>query len=220
MSSSSTAKRCLRSVRRKKSPADIDAIRAAVAVADDAVDAVTGALRPGLREIDLAGVFLERMATHGVTTPAFDPVVSVVEEGVVADWSTDRVIADGDLVAISAGVLANGWEAAVARTVPCGELSPEHQPAWHAWHDRWPELFDRCRPGARIGDLRGEGVELHGVGASYEVLFEGDVLEPDMVVALELRHAAVLGGDILRITDGDPESLTGAAGAPPAGGAA
>ena len=201
----------LRSVRRRKSAGDIDAIRAAAAVADDAVDAVADALRPGVREVDLAAVFLERMATHGVTTPAFDPVISVVEEGVVADWSTDRVLAGGDLVAISAGVLANGWEAPVARTVPCGELSPDYQPGWHGWHQRWPALLEQCRAGTGVGELRRNGADVHGVGASYEVLFDEDVLEPGMVVALQLRHAGVLGGDILRITHGEPEPLTRAA---------
>src|SRR5687768_14135723 len=47
----------LRSVRRKKSAADVDAIRAAAAIADDAVDAVASGLRPGVCEVDLAGVF-------------------------------------------------------------------------------------------------------------------------------------------------------------------
>ena len=198
----------LRSVRRTKSPADIEAIRAAAEVADDALTTVVDALGPGVREVDLVGVFLERMAAHGATTPAFDPIVSVVEEGVVPAWSTNRVIDDGDLVAISAGVLFNGWEASVARTMPCGESRPEYQAAWSGWHDRWPDLLARCRPGTRVHELLGNGVEMYGVGTSYEVLDDNDVLEPDMVVAMTLRHGGVLGGDTFLITDDAPEPLT------------
>ncbi|MGQ0802446.1 MAG: M24 family metallopeptidase [Actinomycetota bacterium] len=202
------AESLLRSVRRTKSPTDVEGIRAAAAVADDALGAVVDALAPGVREIDLVGVFDERMAAHAVTTPAFDPVISVVEEGVEPDWSTDRAIADGDLVAISAGVLAAGWEASLARTCPCGELRPDHASALEEWRAAWSELLDRCRPGARVEDLRGEGIDLHGVGASYEVLADDEVLEPNMVVALELTHGGVLGGDTFLVTDGAPEPLT------------
>lgn len=197
----------LRSVRRKKSASDIEAIRAAAAVADDAMAATVDAMRPGVREIDLVGVFDERMAGHGVTTPAYDAVFSVAEEGAVGAWSTDRVIADGDLVTISAGVLAEGWEASLARTWPCGDLRSEHR-AFEEWSRAWSELVARGRSGARFSDLRGEGIELHGVGASYEVLFDDDLLEPDMVVALELRHAGILGGDTLLVSDDAPDPLT------------
>jgi len=199
----------MRSVRRQKSAADIDAIRAAAAVADDAMAAVVDAMRPGVREIDLVGVFDERMAAHGVTTPAYDAIVSVVEEGAVGQWSTDRVIDDGDLVTISAGVLADGWEASVARTWPCGELRSEHRSSWAQWWSAWNALVDRARPGTPVGEIRDAGeVDLHGVGASYEVLADDDVLEPDTVVALELRHAGILGGETLLVTADGCEPLT------------
>ena len=198
----------VRSVRRKKSVADVEAIRAAAAVADDAMVATIDALRPGVREIDLMGVFDERMTGHGVTTPAYDAVVSVAEEGAVGAWSTDRVIDDGDLVTISAGVLAHGWEASLARTWPCGEIGSADRASLQTWSEAWSELVDGCRVGARVGQLRSDGIDLHGVGASYEVLPDDDVLEPDMVVALELRRAGVLGGDTLLVTERGCEPLT------------
>jgi len=198
----------MRSVRRRKTVADVQSIRAAATVADDALEAVVDALRPGVREIDLVGVFDERMAAHGVTTPAYDAVVSVAEEGAIGAWSTDRAIADGDLVTISAGVLADGWEASLARTWPCGEVRSEDRASFEQWSSAWSELASRCRAGTRVSGLRADGIEIHGVGASYEVLFEDDVLEPGLVVALELRHAGILGGGTLLLTDDGCESLT------------
>jgi Xaa-Pro aminopeptidase len=199
----------MRSVRRTKSVADVESIRAAATVVDDALEAVVDALRPGVREIDLVGVFDERMAAHGVTTPAYDAVVSVAEEGAVADWSTDRAVGEGDLVTMSAGVIADGWEASEARTWPCGDLSAEHSPSFSRWWSAWSELVDQVRPGIRVRDVRaGDGVDISGVGASYEVLAGDEVLEPDMVVALELRHAGILGGETLLVTDAAPEPLT------------
>lgn len=198
----------LRSVRRKKSAADVEAIRAAAAVADDAMSATVDALRRGVREVDLVGVFDEGMAVHGVTTPAYDAVVSVAEEGAVGRWSTDRVIDDGDVVTISAGVLADGWEASLARTCPVGDLRPEHRSSWSRWWAAWTTLIDRLRPGAVVRDLRSNNVDLHGVGASYEVLADDDVLEPDLVVALELRDGGILGGDTILVTDDGCDPLT------------
>ncbi len=198
----------MRSVRRVKSADDVARIRAAAAVADDALGAAVDGLRPGVREIDLVGVFNERMASHGVTTPAYDAVVSVAEDGAVGQWSTDRTISEGDLVTISAGVIAGGWEASLARTWPCGELRPEHASVLEEWRAAWSEIVDRCRVGVRVGDLRGDATDLHGVGASYEVLADDDLLEANMVVALEFRQAGILGGDTLLVTAGECEPLT------------
>ena len=61
----------LRTVRRVKSDADVDGIRAAVRLAEDCLGAVLDELVPGIRERELVGVFEERMAAGGVTTPAF-----------------------------------------------------------------------------------------------------------------------------------------------------
>jgi len=109
---------------------------------------------------------------------------------------------------MSAGVIADGWEASLARTWPCGDLRPQQGSALGQWRAAWSELVNRCRSGGRVGDLRGDGVDLHGVGASYEILFDDDVLEAEMVVALELRHRGILGGDTLLITDDASEPVT------------
>ena len=54
---------------------EIDAIRAAIAVADVAMAAAVAELRPGVTERELTGVFMDAMASHGVTTPATQDVV-------------------------------------------------------------------------------------------------------------------------------------------------
>ena len=65
----------LRRVRRVKTPEEVlDAIRASVRVAERSLSEAVGALVPGVTERQLTGVFMEAMASAGVTTPATQDV--------------------------------------------------------------------------------------------------------------------------------------------------
>jgi Xaa-Pro aminopeptidase len=200
----------MRAARRVKSPAEIAHIRAAISVAEDALGAAVGALRPGVREVDLKGVFEERMCGRGSTTPAYEGAFCVVDHGrPIRRIVSDRVTADGDLVAMSGGVLLDGWEGSLARTRPCGEPTADHREHASRWDAQWASLVDRCRSGARVGDLRATaGVAVHGVGCGYEELANDTVLEPGMVVELELETAGILGADTFLIGDDRLERLT------------
>jgi Xaa-Pro dipeptidase len=200
----------MRAVRRVKSPGDVEAIRGAIVIAEDALGAAIGALRPGVRERELLGVFEERMASHGVTTPAFEGVFAVsAEDANRRRFSSDRVLEDGDLVTMSAGALADGWEGTLGRTWPCGEARSDHRRAWSRWWATWTSLLDRCCPGVRAGELRGtDGCGVHGVGMGHEIVADDDVLGPGMVVALELWHGGVLGEETVLMTEDGHQPLT------------
>ncbi|MGH8982352.1 MAG: M24 family metallopeptidase [Acidimicrobiia bacterium] len=199
----------MRCVRRVKSPEDVAAIRAAADVVRRALGAVVEALRPGVTERELLGVFEEARCAQGATVPAFQGEFCVVEGERTRRFVSDRAIEDGDLVAMRAGALVDGWEGSLARTLGCGDAWAERQSEFHGWHASWPPLVDRCRPGARVGDLRAaEGVTLHGVGLGYEGLAADDVLERGMVVELELERAGVVGADMLLVTSQKPDVLT------------
>src|SRR4051794_29753395 len=64
----------MRRARRVKTPEEINAIRASVRVADVALTATEAALAPGITERELTGVFMEAMASAGVTTPSSQDV--------------------------------------------------------------------------------------------------------------------------------------------------
>ena len=50
---------------------------------------------------------------------------SVNDEVVHGIPSKDRVLKDGEIVSIDAGILLNGWHSDAARTVGVGDISPE-----------------------------------------------------------------------------------------------
>jgi Xaa-Pro dipeptidase len=89
----------MRAARRIKSPEEVDQIRAAAAVADAVMTTALEAARAGGPVKALA---METMASHGVTTAAFEP----------------RVHRDGDRVTVAVGVLRDGWEADLTRSTP------------------------------------------------------------------------------------------------------
>jgi hypothetical protein len=68
--------------------------------------------------------------------------------------------------------------------------------------------MERVRSGSRVADVRGDGVSMHGIGLGYEGLADDDVLEPGMVVEVELERDGVVGADMIHITADGRETLT------------
>jgi Xaa-Pro aminopeptidase len=202
----------IRAARRVKTPAEVERIRAAIAVAEEALGAAVDALQPGVREVELKGVFEERMCQLGTTTPAFEGTFCVVEDGMIRRIVSDRAIADGDPVAMNAGVLLDGWEGSLARTWPCGAPTAEDHRRRSRWNEQWARLVSRCEAGGRVRDLRATGPTgtstVHGVGLGYEGLEDDTVLRPGMVIQLELEADGILGADTLLIGDDRREELT------------
>lgn len=142
----------LRRARSVKTPEEVDAIRTSVGVAERALDAAAAALASGVTERELTGVFMEAMASAGVTTPASQDVAWITSRD--EPWrraSRDAAVAPGDLVVLEGGVIAGGYAGEVGRT---HEVGPS---ARAALFGRCDELLDRlldaCRPGAPASDL-------------------------------------------------------------------
>ena len=137
----------LRRVRRVKAPEEIEAIRAAVKVAEGALAAAVDALSPGVTERQLTGVFMEAMATAGVTTPLGQDVAWRASRA--HPWrraGRDTPVEPGDLVAFEAGVLVGGYGGEIGRTHAVGEGPVDPELAGRC-HELWERLVAACRPG-------------------------------------------------------------------------
>ena len=196
---------------RVKTDADVAGLRAASALVSHGLRAMALALRPGVFPRHLRGVFASRMASEGVTTPAFEAVAVPLAGGAPSWLPPERTLGVGEPVGLRAGVLYNGYEASVARTYVCRERSarvayaPEVEPAPKGWH----EFVAACRPGVAIGALRARaGAVVHGSGFGYEALDDDVPLEPGMCLAIELRTYDRLQQDMLLVGSEAPELLT------------
>jgi Xaa-Pro aminopeptidase len=143
----------LRRVRRVKAPAEVEAIRAAVDVAELSLAAALRALAPGVTERQLTGVFMEAMASQGVTTPSGQDVAWTTSRR--HPWhrtSRDKPIRDGDLVAFEGGVVLGGYSGELGRTSVAGVHAVEPVLA-EQWSELWDRLLAACRVGASMSGL-------------------------------------------------------------------
>jgi Xaa-Pro dipeptidase len=195
--------------RRHKLPAEVELIGRAVAVASDALDAAIALARPGVRERELLGRFEQRMCELGTTVPAFEGTFGHA-------FPSDRVLAAGDRVVLDAGVLLDGYEGGLARTIVCGDGLPGTTPA----DDVLARLLSAVTPGATGADLwaawDATGVArpavpvVHGVGLGFEPPVIGDdddVLDPGMTLSLRVEADGWVRRDQVIVTGTGAEVL-------------
>lgn len=221
----------LRSARRIKTDEEVDAIRAAIAIAEAGLAAAVSELRPGISSRELTAVFMDAMASRGVTTPANQDVAKITTP-------PSRVSADhvrsGDLVALDAGVIAGGYTGEVGRTWPAG---PDGDRArirelYKRWRELSARLVDACQPGGTGSDLfaayeaAGEPIPTVPIGrglglGSDEPFVVGDLRATAARQGLDVgtvtlvmsqvsdpEAGAVIGGEVVLITATGPEVLT------------
>jgi Xaa-Pro dipeptidase len=224
----------MRAARRIKTPDEVAALRGALRVAEESLATAVGELRVGTSEQALTGLLLEAEAAGGVSTPATQDGAWVTSRE--HPWRrarSDGRIDQGDLVAVSAGVLADGYVGEVGRTWPVGDVAGPEIPALY---DRSNALWDRlaaaCQPGQPASDLLAayEGADeplppmpvAHGLGLGFDppvVTSElrstaaQEILEPGMVLSVtgyvwQQGVGAVFGREAVHVTPEGPEVLT------------
>jgi Xaa-Pro aminopeptidase len=143
----------LRRIRQVKTPDEVEAIRSSVRIAELALDEATSALTPGITERQLTGIFMQAMASAGVTTPSTQDVAWITSRR--HPWrraSRDVPVTAGDLVAFDAGVIVSGYVGELGRTLSVGNEAINSELS-----ERWSELSGRllaaCRPDAPLSEL-------------------------------------------------------------------
>jgi Xaa-Pro aminopeptidase len=196
--------------RRHKLPEEIDAIRRAVGIATQALDEAIAAARPGVRERDLLARFEQRMCELGTTTPAFEGTFGHA-------FPSDRVLAAGDRVVLDAGVLLDGYEGGLGRTIVCGDPQPDSTPVDAVFAAMLAALV----PGATGGDLwtawdatgaaRPSRPIVLGVGLGVEPPVVGDdvdALDAGTTVSLRVEVDGWVRRDTVVVTDDGARLVT------------
>jgi Xaa-Pro aminopeptidase len=223
--------RAIGEARLVKTPEEIEAIRGSIAVAQDALAAVIGELKPGVGRRELTGIFMEAIAHRGVTTPATQDVVRVATAA--GNPAKDRIAA-GDLVTLDAGVVSGGYTGEVMRTWVAGAdvAAPEVSGLFKRWDELHARLVEACQPDAS-GDAfraayeaageplpagpiaRGLGLGLDGpvVVRDLPATAAAQRLLPGTVVSVTAHVSdpgvgVVVGSDAFLITSSGPEALT------------
>lgn len=226
------AEPALRAARRIKTADEIGVLRGALGVAERALEAARAELAPGVTERTLTGALMEAMAAGGITTPATQDGAWITPKD--HSWRRDSAegrVAEGDLVALSAGALADGYVGEVGRTWPVGDV-PDADELFRRSNALWERLIEACRPGGVATDLlsayeaAGEALPAtpvaHGLGLGFDPpVISADLpatsaeerLEPGMVLAVtgyvwQPGVGAVFSRDAVLIRDDGAEVLT------------
>lgn len=147
----------MQTARRTKTPRELTCMDIASAVAEAALTALDGALRPGITERELLGVYHERVAGLGSPNPPTEAVCfATPTSGPVRMryLASDRPIGDGELVVLAPGALYAGYEAGLARTRVAGRTAPRGTAELMSQCGRsMDSLLTACRPGNNGADL-------------------------------------------------------------------
>jgi Xaa-Pro dipeptidase len=197
--------RVLIEARSRKTTVEVDAVRAACAVADLIQQAVKDLAQPGQTEAELAGLALSSVTTQlGRRFPALLTIDAGEAIARGSSIPSRRRIAAGDLVLSDTSPWIDGGWSDTANTIVAGTVSAEQRRAFGALRRSLEFAISLCRPGAVAGEIDarvraslsdwGDSVYKHhtghGLGASWNegpriIPGSEDVIEEGMVIAVE-----------------------------------
>jgi Xaa-Pro dipeptidase len=167
--------RVIRQARAAKSPDEIACLVSAAAAAEAGLSALVGALRPGVTERELVGVYAEKMASLGLPCLPTEGVAWVTTDvDRPRRVASDRELAGGDLVALNPGASFAGYEISVGRTRVVGPAAAVPPAGHDALVARTvvDAVIGVCRPGATGADLL-DTWDRYGVTPLHEPLAWG-----------------------------------------------
>lgn len=119
----------LSQLRLKKDRAEVDTMRRAVKIAQDALEATLPLIKIGMTERELSSELVVQLLKHG-SDPAlpFSPIVSGGPNGANPHASpTDRKLQAGDLLVVDWGAAYHGYISDLTRTFAVGDVDAECQ---------------------------------------------------------------------------------------------
>lgn len=198
-----------------KSAREIELMTEAGRILENVHNELKKALRPGMNTLDIDRLGEEIIRSYNCIPSFLDyngyPAsicVSVNEEVVHGIPSPERILKEGDIVSLDAGVICKGYHSDAARTYGIGEVSPEADELMKVTRECFFEgikyakegnhLFDISKAIGKYAEERGYGVVRdlcgHGIGMNlheapeipnFEMHRKGVKLKAGMTLAIE-----------------------------------
>jgi len=217
-----------------KDASELDIIKQAVKIADEAFAHVLNFIRPGVREMDVALELEFFMRKQGATGVGFETIVASGARGALPHGrASEKVIQAGEMVTLDFGAAYKGYNSDITRTVSVGEPSDKMREIYEIVLRAQLNCVNNIKPGmtGKEGDaLTRDIIAAAGYGAAYghstghglgvEVHEQPNlsavshtVLQPGMLVTVEPGiYITDLGGvrieDDVLITENGCEILT------------
>ncbi len=194
-------------LRRSKEPAEIDAIRRAVQIADAALTWVMDRLVPGATEREVALDLEVRMRLEGADNVSFEPIVgSGPLSAHIHHTPSDRPFDKGDLILLDFGCRVDGYCSDMTRTVVLGPASDEQKETYETVLRAQMEGISAVKAGVappevdaaarRVIEDSGRADEFpHGLG-------HGVGLDIHETPAMRLTQEPLTSGEVITIEPG------------------
>ncbi|MGJ9456942.1 M24 family metallopeptidase [Oceanobacillus sp. CF4.6] len=221
-------------IRLIKTSEELDIMKKAAKIADDAFEHIQSFIKPGVKEIDVSNELEFFMRRQGATASSFDTIVaSGLRSAFPHGVASEKEIQNGELVTLDFGALYQGYCSDITRTIAVGEISSELREIYDIVLEANLRGVNGTKPGLTgkeadaltrdyikekgYGEYFGHstghglGLEVHeGPGLSYR---SDKILEKGMVVTVEPGiYINGLGGcrieDDIVITETGNERLT------------
>ena len=141
-------------LREVKSAKEVDAIREAAAVTDQALAALTGEIRPGQTEVAMARRLAELMFEAAGIEPSFDIIVATGQNSAKPHHEpTDRVVDAGDLLIIDSGAIVEGYRSDMTRSFIIGSPTSQQQEMLDAVLVAQQAGVDAVEPGVATAEI-------------------------------------------------------------------
>ena len=217
-----------------KTETELEQIRIAAKIADDAFSHILNYIKPGVKEVEIALELEGFMRKAGAEGLAFDSIVaSGYRSSMPHGTASQKLIEAGDLVTLDFGANYNGYNSDMTRTVAVGQISEQAHMIYHSVLEAQEAALKAVKPNLDCKDLdavaRGilEKHELaeyfshglgHGVGIDIHEaprlsMKSKDRLEPNMVITIEPgvyipNKIGLRIEDLVFVTDNDYELVS------------
>jgi Xaa-Pro aminopeptidase len=113
-------------IRVEKDADELAAVKKAIALADDAWSHISGWLKPGMTELEVAWELEVFMRTHGAEALAFESIVASGPNSAKPHaHPSERVMQPGEPITLDFGCVVDGYCSDITRTVCLGEPADE-----------------------------------------------------------------------------------------------
>ena len=206
--------------RGKKSAAELDLIRKAVAITVEAQREAMRAMEPGMNEFEIQSLIEYTFRRNGADRPSFATIVASGPNSTTLHYNADdRFMNAGEVVVMDIGASYRGYAADVTRTVPVsGTFTPDQRTIYQIVRDAQSAAERQAKVGARASLMSDSASAVIAAGLARLGLIEtpnatydcGQPQQPQQCPQLSLYYMHGLGHGIgLEVHDPEQYYFTG-----------
>ncbi len=142
-------------LRRSKSPAEIETLKTAAAITAEALKEAMRTADPGLYEYQIQSIIEHVFSFNGARRPGFSTIVGSGPNSCILHWSENtRQTKDGDLVVLDVGAEHQMYTADITRTIPInGTFTKRQRDVYEIVLQANQAAIEMVAPGVDMGDI-------------------------------------------------------------------